>query len=56
VRGKVHTGVVENLREENTWSTHDRWEDNTKMDHQEVGWGAWAGSMWLRRGTGGGHV
>jgi hypothetical protein len=30
------------------------WEDNIKMDFQEVGWRAWAGSIWLRIGTGGG--
>ena len=28
-----------------------RWEDNIKMDHQEVGCGAWPGSRWLRIGT-----
>jgi len=33
-----------------------RWEDNIKMDIQEVGWGSWAGSIWLRIGTGGGHL
>jgi hypothetical protein len=32
-------------------------EDNIKEDIQEVGWeGAWNGSMWLRIGTGGGHL
>jgi hypothetical protein len=32
-----------------------RWEDNTKMDLREVGWGgAWTGSIWLRIGTSGG--
>jgi hypothetical protein len=31
-----------------------RWEDNTKMDFQEVGWVAWTGLIWLRIGTGGG--
>jgi hypothetical protein len=31
-----------------------RWEDNIKMDLQEVGWEAWTGTMWLRIGTGGG--
>jgi hypothetical protein len=31
-----------------------RWEDNIKMDLQEVGWGAWTGLTWLRIGTGGG--
>jgi len=33
-----------------------RWEDNIKMDHQEVGWGVWTGSSWLRIGTGGRHM
>ena len=32
-----------------------RWEDNIKMDLQEVGRGAWNGSSWLRIGTVGGH-
>ena len=31
-------------------------EDNIKMDLQEVGWRAWAGFVWLRRGTGGGDL
>jgi hypothetical protein len=30
-----------------------RWEDNIKMDLQEVGWRAWSGLIWLRIGTGG---
>jgi hypothetical protein len=29
------------------------WEDNSKMDIQEVGWGEWTGLSWLRIGTGG---
>ena len=33
-----------------------RWEDNIKIDLQEVGWGAWIGSSWLRIGTGAGHL
>jgi len=33
-----------------------RWEDKIKMDLQEVECGAWIGSMWLRIGTGGGHL
>jgi hypothetical protein len=28
--------------------------NDIKMDLQEVGWGTWTGSMWLRIGTGGG--
>jgi hypothetical protein len=31
-----------------------RWEDNVKIDLQEVGWRAWTGLMWLRIGTVGG--
>jgi hypothetical protein len=31
-----------------------KWEDNIKMDLQEVGVGAQTGLMWLRIGTGGG--
>ena len=34
-----------------------RWEDNIKMELQEVGWGGvWAGSSWPRIGTGGGQL
>ena len=33
-----------------------RWEDNVKMDLPEVGRGAWTRKMWLRIGTGGGHL
>jgi hypothetical protein len=33
-----------------------RWEDNIKMDLQEVGCGLWTGLGWLRIGTGGGHL
>ena len=33
-----------------------RWEDNIKMDLQEVGLGVWTGSSWLGIGTGGGHL
>jgi len=31
-----------------------RWEDNIRMDLQEVGWGARTGLIWLRIGTGDG--
>jgi hypothetical protein len=29
-----------------------RWENNIKMDLQEVRWGSWTGLIWLRIGTG----
>ena len=32
------------------------WEDNIKIDFQEVGCGEWTGSSWLIIGTGGGHL
>jgi len=31
-----------------------RWEDNVKMNIQEIGWEAWIGLMWLRIWTHGG--
>jgi len=37
-------------------SPRRRWKGNVKMDQQEVGCGAWTGSIWLRVGTGGGHL
>jgi hypothetical protein len=33
-----------------------RWKDNIEIDLQEVGCGVWTGSIWLRIGTGGGHL
>ena len=30
------------------------WEDNIKMNLQDVRWGGWTGLIWLRVGTGGG--
>jgi len=33
-----------------------RWEDNIKVDLQEVGCGALTGLIRLRTGTGGGHL
>jgi hypothetical protein len=33
-----------------------KWEDNIKMDLQEVGCGIWAGLSWPRIGTGGGYL
>ena len=33
-----------------------RWEDNIKMDLQEVGCGVWTGSSWLSVGTDDGNL
>jgi hypothetical protein len=39
------------------WRPRRRWEDNIKMDVQEVGGGVFrTGWSWLRIGTGGGHL
>jgi len=38
------------------WRPGRKWEDNIKMDLQEVGGGCGAGWSWLRIGTGGGHL
>ena len=38
---------------ETTWKPRHIWEENYKMDLQEVGCGACTGSIWLRIGTGG---
>jgi len=32
------------------------WEDNIKIDLQELGWEVWTGSSWLRIGIGGGPL
>jgi hypothetical protein len=33
-----------------------RWADDIKMNLQEVVWGTWNELIWLRIGTGGGHL
>ena len=43
------------VEKETIWKTRARWEDNIKMDLQEVGWVAWTGLIWLKIGTGGGQ-
>ena len=41
-------------KERRAWTDHLEWEDNIKMDLQEVRWeGAWTGLIRLRTGTGG---
>jgi hypothetical protein len=48
--------VYRNLVEEPEGKTRFSWEDNNKIDIQEVGCRAWTGLIWLRKGTGGGHL
>jgi hypothetical protein len=38
------------------WRPRQRWEDNSKVDLQEAGLGAWTGLIWLRIRTDGGHL
>jgi hypothetical protein len=54
--GEVYTGFLwGDLRERKPLGRRRRrWEDNIKMNIQEVGWGAWIGLMWLWIRTGGG--
>jgi len=33
-----------------------RWEENIKINLQEVGWGKWTGLIWLRLEAGGGRI
>jgi hypothetical protein len=37
-------------------SPRRRWEDNIRIDLQELGCGVWTGLSWLRIETGGGHL
>ena len=54
VRHKVLVGKPEGKR--TLGSPRRRWEDNIKMDLQEVGKGLGTGWSWLRIGTGGGRL
>jgi len=50
-------GLVERPEEKRASGRHrSRWEGNIKNDLQEVKWGEWTGSIWLRIGTGGRDV
>jgi hypothetical protein len=56
-RGAYRYFVVKLKRKRSLGRPKHRWEDNIKMDLQEVGWGgAWTGLTWLRIGTGGRHL
>jgi hypothetical protein len=41
----------ETLRKESIWKTQGKWEDNNKIDLQELGCGSLDWIIWLRRGT-----
>jgi len=55
-RGNVFWVLGGNLRERDHLEDRGIDGDNIKMDLQEVGCVVWAGSSWLRIGTGGGHL
>jgi hypothetical protein len=49
--------VVKHVGKRHLARFRSRWKDNINMDHlQEVVWGEWIGFIWLRKGTGGGHL
>jgi len=53
----VYRVLVGKAEEKRTYGRpRHRWEDNIKMDLQEVGCGGWIESKWLRIGTGGWHL
>ena len=57
-RGKYKVLLGNPERKRPLGRTRHRWLGSIKMDLQEVGWGggAWTGLIWLRIGTGGGHL
>jgi len=55
-RGVYRVLVEKAERKRPLGRSRHRWEDNIKMDLQEVGWGAWTGLISPRVGTGGGHL
>jgi len=56
-KGEVYTGFLSgNLTGRRLGRPRRRWEDNTKNDLQEVGCGDMDWMIWLRIGTGGGHL
>ena len=55
-RGEYKVLVGKPERKRPLGRSRRRWEDNIKMDLQEVGRGAWSEFIWLRTGTGGGFL
>ena len=53
-RGVYRVLVGKHERKKSLGRPRRRWDDNIKMDLQEVG--VRTGSSWLRIGTGGGHL
>jgi len=57
-RRGVYRVLVEKSEGKRSLGRHrPRWEDNVKMDLQELEWGrVWTGLIWLRIETGGAHL
>ena len=56
-RRGVYRGFVRKPEGRRPLGKHKRrWEDNIKMDLREVRWKTCTGWIWLRMGTGGGHL
>ena len=56
-RRKTYKGFLwGNLRKRDGLGDRRRWDDNNKMDLQELGCGVWTGWSWRRIGTGGVHL
>jgi hypothetical protein len=57
IEGEAYTGFWwGNLKEREPLGDPDVDGDNIKVDLQEMGYGIWSGSSWLKVGTGGGHL
>jgi hypothetical protein len=53
----VHRVLVGKTEGKRPWGRpRGKWEDNIKMDLQEVGWVVVTDWSWLRLGTGAGHL
>jgi len=52
----MYRPLLGKLRENDRLEEPGIWEDNIKMDLQEVEWGTWTGLICFRIGTGGGHL
>ena len=56
-RGGIYRNLVGKPEGKRPLGNHTRrWEGNIKMHPKEVGCGDWIGLIWLRLGSGGGHL
>ena len=55
-RGMYRVSVGKSGRKRPLGRPRGRWEDNIKMDLQEVRCEVWTGPSWHSIGTGGGHL